>query len=102
MGKGWYMHSQGYIVGCFFGKYRHQHRDIMSFYLGRPLRSTEIVHHINGNKMDNRIENLEIVNRSIHAAHHFDSYNMSRAGNAARYKKSYTWRNTDATVRIRV
>ncbi len=37
-----------------------QHTMIMSEYLGRPLRKGENVHHINGVRDDNRIENLEL------------------------------------------
>jgi DNA-binding transcriptional ArsR family regulator len=65
-GHGYYMvfapdhpnaRADGYIL---------QHRYVMSRHLGRPLEKYEVVHHINGDTRDNRIENLRLMKHGEH------------------------------------
>ena len=55
-----FVDGKGYIHMWHNGKSKMQHRYVMEQFLGRELEKFENVHHINGNRQDNRIENLEL------------------------------------------
>lgn len=62
-----YEYPDGYVkLKLKNGKVVDEHRYIYCNYIQRELDYNEIIHHKNGNKKDNRIENLELQGRGEH------------------------------------
>lgn len=59
-----YVDKNGYLVTKEKGKLVYMHRKVMSEYLGRPLLPHENVHHLNGDRGDCRIENLQLWSKA--------------------------------------
>lgn len=64
-------HSGGYLtVRISQGVYRLAHRIIYEKHIGRKLKKCEVVHHIDGNKKNNNVDNLQIMSNGQHHSHH--------------------------------
>ena len=78
------------------GKERPVHILLMEEILGRPLKENEVVHHINGDKRDNRPENLQVLDRGKHTSLHKQGVAVSGASlekmRAAQSRKQSTQR----------
>lgn len=67
--------------------YIQEHRLIIEEYFGRELRSDEDVHHINGDKQDNRLSNLVVIKREAHMKlHALENYQNRERDALGRFK----------------
>lgn len=73
-----YIKKEGYYNANING-YVREHRYVMEQYLKRRLNKKEVIHHINGDKLDNRIENLELLkNQTEHLKKHLRLRNKGK------------------------
>lgn len=66
-----YINSGGYRAFTIDGKEFLEHRLVAEQALGRKILPSEDVHHINGDKLDNRPANLRVESKSAHSREHF-------------------------------
>ncbi len=60
----------GYRMLKVDGRQIFEHRRVVEQALRRRLTTTEIVHHLDGNKLNNVLSNLEVTTQGIHAHSH--------------------------------
>ncbi len=65
-----WINDDGYYNIRINGRVMLEHRHIIEQKIGRELKEKERVHHINGDKLDNRPENLVILSNRRHTAYH--------------------------------
>lgn len=68
--------KNGYIQLSLNGGKIYEHRKVMQDFLGRKLDRNEIVHHKDGDKLNNDISNLEVLTNSQHSKLHYPKGSM--------------------------
>lgn len=71
---------------CIFGTHVLEYRLLVEKKIGRYLTNDEIVHHVNGDQTDNRLENLEVMTLSEHAKIHAIDRRDSETGRFVKRK----------------
>lgn len=81
------MHNRGYVL-AYAPLHPHAHKDgyvmlhtvLMEECIGRYLNDDEVVHHINHNRSDNRLCNLQLMKKKDHMSMHMKERHAKRRG----------------------
>jgi len=74
--KGGNRNFGGYSMLKIDGKYVMAHRLVVEKFLGRKLKRSEIIHHIDSNKVNNLLKNLLLLTNKTHAKLHANAYDF--------------------------
>lgn len=80
--------SYGYAVTRRKNLSVYEHRLVMEYLLGRELASDDVVHHIDGNKYNNKPDNLQLVTPSEHMKIHEEQGRSSRVRKYKEYLRN--------------
>jgi hypothetical protein len=61
---------EGFPGKLYRNRYCYEHHMVYWEFTGRTVADGECIHHVNGDKRDNRIDNLELKNKSEHTSSH--------------------------------
>ena len=81
--------------------YIERSRQVMGDHIGRPLLPKELVHHKDGDSMNDDIDNLQIVSRSEHATLHHKGV-AKPPGTGAKISKSKMGHSVSLVTRIKI
>ena len=85
------INENGYIKVLTDNGWMLEHKYIVEKYIGRELKENEVIHHINENKKDNRIQNLWLFDsQNEHASFH-NKIKQFGWTNPVKYRYFHRW-----------
>lgn len=63
----------------------YEHRVVMEKFLGRPLKTTEQIHHLDHNRLNNDISNLIVIPNYLHTQKHMTKYFVNKTHKQCHY-----------------
>ncbi len=79
----WFVLAPRGYKGQRLGRYVAEHRLIVERRIGRVLDPGEVVHHKNGDRLDNRPSNLVLMDAGHHARLHHPKRSLARMGRSS-------------------